>query len=409
MHKKIIINILILLFPLLSMAQREDADGHFLRNEFLNKDGELLEDREEAYFIVDVFDKDDTILKKYYYLENAILLKEERLLDGKLYGYYLISHQYGQPDWEGFYKDDKREGRWVKYWVNGNIETEGVFSNHKRKGIWKYYHYNGNMIMKERLKKGKAIGWEYSWFSNGNKFSKGKLVIHNQRHGNWKWYHDNGTVYRKGKLYKNIKVGKWKEYHANGQLLVELNYINDKEKIANLIKEDSVAQYFQNKIKEVPSQNLRTQWQGGYLEGEQLYFYDNGNIASRAIYEDGQLIHIDSWDETGKAIIDKNIFIQEEKPVFKGDLKEFFIENRKELAIDSYIERVPGKYIGVYLGFFIRADGSVDHIEIYESPSEAHSQEAIRLVNLTNYLWEPGKTHQVPIPRKHFIFINFED
>ena len=59
---------------------------------------------------------------------------------------------------EGKLKYGGREGPWVQYFENGQLESKGTYKNHLMDGPWVGYHKNGQLEMKGDYKNGKREG-----------------------------------------------------------------------------------------------------------------------------------------------------------------------------------------------------------------------------------------------------------
>ena len=70
---------------------------------------------------------------------------------------------------KGKLKNGKREGLWVFYWDNGQLNSKGTYKNGKEEGPWVEYHENGQLNSKVTYKNGKE-------------------------EGPWVWYNEDGTV-----------------------------------------------------------------------------------------------------------------------------------------------------------------------------------------------------------------------
>lgn len=80
-----------------------------------------------------------------------------------------------QPQMEGTYKDNKRDGKWIYWYENGKIWSEGIFV------------------------RGKSEGKRITYFENGKERYEG--------------------------FYKeDIRVGKWRFFDEKGRLLKEVDY-----------------------------------------------------------------------------------------------------------------------------------------------------------------------------------------
>ena len=73
---------------------------------------------------------------------------------------------------QGLIKNGKKEGAWVDYWENGQLEYNGNFKNGKRVGYWIRYYEHGQLNFK------------------GN-------YMNNIKEGSWIIYHKDGTVIKK--------------------------------------------------------------------------------------------------------------------------------------------------------------------------------------------------------------------
>jgi len=65
--------------------------------------------------------------------------------DGKKDGLWVEYHDNGQLQEEGTYKDGKMDGPWVSYWDNGQLGSKGTWKDGKREGPWVGYHKDGTV------------------------------------------------------------------------------------------------------------------------------------------------------------------------------------------------------------------------------------------------------------------------
>ena len=99
-----------------------------------------------------------------------------------------INNKYIWEDgkyYKGEYKDNKPNGKGIKYYSNGNILYEGNFINGKFDGKGKYYYDNGMYFIgeyKNGLRNGKGI----QYYKNGNILFEGDW-IDDKRDGFKKW------------------------------------------------------------------------------------------------------------------------------------------------------------------------------------------------------------------------------
>lgn len=98
----------------------------------------------------------------------------------------------------------KKEGRWVSYFANGNVQREGSYKNGEKDGLWIQYWPGGNKKSEATFVDGKYTGLYTSYHENGRRCFQG---YYNEIRGNsadgtkegvWNSYADDGeTVVRR--------------------------------------------------------------------------------------------------------------------------------------------------------------------------------------------------------------------
>lgn len=117
--------------------------------------------------------------------------KEQPIIDGERINQYNVD-------------TGKKEGLWVRYYDNGQLESKGKYKNGLRDGVWEDY------------------------FDNGQLYSKG-LYVNGEQEGLWEYYFDNGDL-KTRVSYKNGKAdGLWEWFYSNGQISATGQYKNGKE------------------------------------------------------------------------------------------------------------------------------------------------------------------------------------
>ena len=77
--------------------------------------------------------------------------------NGKKDGSWISYHENGQLEFEGNYKNDKKEGSWVRYWDDGQLKFKGDYKNGRREGYWIVFSYDGQLWSKGKYKDGQMI------------------------------------------------------------------------------------------------------------------------------------------------------------------------------------------------------------------------------------------------------------
>ena len=189
------------------------------------------------------------------------------------------------------------QGRYISYFLNGNIESKGLFVNNETTGVWEFYYETGNLKMRGILRQNSNYGlWEY-FYENGAKSMEG-TINEKEREGEWKIYYESGDLKEIGEFKKNKREGLWKTYFEDGTLRGEIEYTEDNGRY--------VEYYHSGKVMaEGPKSGSRQvglwrnyaedgtlqgegEYSGGKRNGEWKYFYPSGNKASSGTYENDE-------------------------------------------------------------------------------------------------------------------------
>jgi antitoxin component YwqK of YwqJK toxin-antitoxin module len=161
----------------------------------------------------------------------------------------------------------KKQGRWVKYYPNGNILYEGTFrDNHPVGELIRYYD---NKTIKSVLlysTDGKEV-FAKIYHSNGFISSKGKYV--NQlKEGKWQFFSIsiNGYLILEEYYTKNLKNGTSVIYYPDSTIAEKVTYLND-------LREGQCIRYYPN-----GSVCLKSQYSKGMIDGKFEVLFESGNI-----------------------------------------------------------------------------------------------------------------------------------
>ena len=165
------------------------------------------------------------------------------------------------------------QGKYLSYYLNGNLESQGQFINNETVGEWNFYYETGNLKMKGIVKRNSSDGyWEY-YYENGMKSMEGEISNHKRR-GEWKIFYESGKLKEKGLFINNKREGPWIEYYEDGSKKGDIDYNYDKGKYT---------EYFPTG--EVKSEGPKS---GSHSVGLWRYFYRNGNKQAEGLYQSGK-------------------------------------------------------------------------------------------------------------------------
>jgi antitoxin component YwqK of YwqJK toxin-antitoxin module len=265
----------------------------------------------------------------------------------------------------GFFSNNRKNGYWKTYDVDGTLILEGNYENDKKTGNWSHYYsiyiddnnnmmdYSGKLFLEENYKYGKLNG-ESKRFStleevefpcendNSKKcskmdFKKINEIANNENgllHGNYEYTNENNETIEKGIFTKGKKSGKWQLLNDSEVVVANKNtieigeFINDKKqgKWERLKNDKIVESYFYN-------DNL--------LNGEHIYT-EKGNPKEKRKFQNKKLVSLELFDEDEKIKTKYKIEENEEnyrceKTDFLGDgtlIKNFLVTKNSGQPVD---------------------------------------------------------------------------
>lgn len=188
-------------------------------------------------------------------------------------------------------------GRYISYFLNGNIESKGQFMNNETTGVWEFYYETGNLSMRGILRQNSNYGmWEY-FYENGQKSMEGN-INGQSRDGEWKIYYESGELKEIGVFENNKRVGLWKMYFEDGVKRGEIEYVDDHGRFTEYYHSGKV-------LGEGPKAGARNvgHWryfaedgtlesEGDYVAGKKSgdwkYYYSTGKVASEGKFENNE-------------------------------------------------------------------------------------------------------------------------
>lgn len=129
---------------------------------------------------------------------------------------------------QGEYFEDQKEGKWIKYYPNGNVKQELTYVNNKPDGYAKTYYEDGTIAEEGIWKNNKWVGDYKYYFTNGNVAYQWSYNKSGKREGVQKYFHENGKLMIEGDWANGKESGVIKEFNEKGILIKERNYIDGK-------------------------------------------------------------------------------------------------------------------------------------------------------------------------------------
>lgn len=192
-------------------------------------------------------------------------------------------------------------GRYISYFLNGNMESKGQFVGNETTGVWEFYYETGNLRMRGILRQNSNYGlWEY-FYESGQKSMEG-TIDNKLREGPWKIFYESGDLKETGEYLANKRTGLWKTFFEDGVLRGEIEYTDDHGRYIEYYHSGKV-------LAEGPKAGAKNvgHWryfsekgildgEGDYSNGKKngpwKYYYGSGKVSSEGAYENDEPVGV---------------------------------------------------------------------------------------------------------------------
>jgi antitoxin component YwqK of YwqJK toxin-antitoxin module len=183
-------------------------------------------------------------------------------------------------------KHDKKNGKAMYWYKNGNKQMEAFYKNDELDGTLKRWHPNSVVESIANFKDGKLNGKKEIWDKDGNKLSE-ETYTNDTLNGSYKTWYDNGVTKIDGS-YKNGKYdGKWKSWDVKGFLVGEGEFKDGTGIQKNFnIKGDLI---------------LTVEIKNNQKDGKESWYNEKGELAVIRYYEKDKLVKTEELIKQEKA------------------------------------------------------------------------------------------------------------
>ncbi len=191
------------------------------------------------------------------------------------------------------------EGKYISYFLSGNVKSQGEFAYNKATGDWVYYYESGSIKNTGSFMRGRTMGiWTY-YFENGNIRSEG-ILDDNVKVGEWSFHYEDGSIKSRGQFVNGIREGIWNYYYEGGDLKAQANFkdgsgqykeffVSGNLKMEGMNREgksDSLWVYYYD----TGERMAEGYYKQGLKTGTWKYYYKNGKLSAEGGYERGMTI-----------------------------------------------------------------------------------------------------------------------
>ena len=273
----------------------------------------------------------------------------------------------------------------------------------------------------------KIVGYSMDFFTDGTLYRKQFYIDGNPTYPEIKYY-KNGVV---RELTENInkekRSYKTTNWYPNGQILSVIQYeqqlskASGKNAMGYMIPVPLVINEWDESgnqmVKNGEGEELRMKYgdkfsiitQKGKIlnfqkEGVWLEIKEDGTIANKEMYKDGNFVKGVSYLVTGDSTVYN---LKEEQPEFKGGMQGFgnFLTNNLRYPSDAQNSNSQGK---VYVQFVVCTDGTLCDYKVLKSAGHLSlDKEAVRVLQKSSGQWKPGIQRGNKVRARFTIPINF--
>jgi len=138
---------------------------------------------------------------------------------------------------KGHYKNSRKDGKWIKYWPNGNVKSELFYSKGRNSGKYITYFNNGNIEEEGAMKSGFLLGDYKMYWPNGQIRQSKTFTDNGNTEGIVELFYENGNKELSYHTENGKESGRATWFYENGDLKKEAFYT---EGIASESKEYSM-------------------------------------------------------------------------------------------------------------------------------------------------------------------------
>ncbi len=120
----------------------------------------------------------------------------------------------------------RRQGTWVGYHPNGQKRYEGQFKNDKCQGTFTYYQMDGSLYATNTFDKSGTKALNKTYAPNGTIIATG-YYLNQEKEGEWCFYNEDGSLNTVEEYKGGLAHGPSKIYYETGVLMQERQYVND--------------------------------------------------------------------------------------------------------------------------------------------------------------------------------------
>jgi hypothetical protein len=141
------------------------------------------------------------------------------------------------------------------------------------------------------------------------------------------------------------------------------------------------------------------------LNGEVTEYYDNGNLRSKSLYRNNELLTNENWLENGDRYIDSIFYSADEEPMLSGGNAKIH-QHVRQVFNDTGLDfsSVSGNML---LGFVVMETGDIAGIRVIKGLSTQLNNIAVFALQTLDGKWKPARLNGKDVRYFQLFPINF--
>lgn len=129
---------------------------------------------------------------------------------------------------EGKYIDDRKNGEWIKYHIDGKTpRLKGMYIDNRPNGSYVKYWENGQVMEEGKFTSGKQVEVYKRYYDNGVVSQEKYFNEEGREEGTVRYYHPNGNIEFEYTKKDGVTTGEATRYYPNGDIKEVVVYNND--------------------------------------------------------------------------------------------------------------------------------------------------------------------------------------
>ena len=145
----------------------------------------------------------------------------------KVEEYNLRKNELYAAGWAKDAEGNLKQGKWKYFGEDQIVRRAGIFIDNKKEGEWYYWALNGKILGRNNFHYGIPVGKNMGWYESGRVHDS--ALLNNEGNGHAIGYHESGQIKFSGDVAAGLKMGLWEYYYdlPGSPKSMEANYITD--------------------------------------------------------------------------------------------------------------------------------------------------------------------------------------